>query len=822
MQGKRPTLVILGFLFCVMFVVTDLYTIQVYSDLNGQNGDYLDVINDHLVTDVGPPRAAFSLADLVEDLMAVTTDTTDTDMDNLVDSIEAIIGTSSTNNDTDFDKVRDDFEVWNGTDPLEPDSNFDGLPDYYELKATNPDPDGDGIDNAWDFDNDNDGVSDETDLSPFCYSQVEDSFHMEISTDGNPTYITLQLRPRDPAHLKLFYQYWDWPYDSEGSMKDLDYSEEDVRAIPQLNVMSNVIPSQSEISDYGILVTSDGMQVPLNPIWDGGDLVAFECKIFFPQSSQTEITIDTDLYWRIMGSTDIEAIALKASNEKCVFLGEDGSAIAGMDFPTAAPLQWIDLGDGTVALKTFNGAYLSLASDDTIVASRTFDETNEFRIIEVGDDIALNASNGMLVTLDSNDHLVALGTELMEAELFRKLDLGYQSEWTTLVTYPEPFMLTGFTVEESFGSDIGLFYSSSETQTVAANILISYTFMRNATNQLTDQPSILADNGVDVDTLFQSFTHRDEAFKSMGNDMMPVALDTLPDGEIFPVIISNEERTKTLEMSEVTPGMIAFDSNFVLDVSSFPVVTVRSLKTNFYNVSSYKALSLEETMSEIIGWELSETASFNILTMMMKWFSGVQLVSSVDALNVNYGVPENELFNVVQNAAISSLEALGALSEGVWIFQAFREMRLLKTGGFSFNSIVRSLRLKTTGLFGSWAKTSRNLGKINKGFTKAFKGLQKALVVFGILIDMGLSIYAGFLIADSIGGRVGSEIGGIYAFTGTLVAVVGAVLLYAIGMIPYVGWLISLGLVIADMFGNYSSKLTEWLTEAIFGEQEDV
>ncbi|MFX1370090.1 MAG: hypothetical protein ACFFAY_15985, partial [Promethearchaeota archaeon] len=718
--------------------------------------------------------------------------------------------------------LTDAFEVWNGFDPLEPDTNFDGLPDYYELEAADQDPDGDGIKNPWDFDNDNDGVGDEADLSPFCYSTVQDSFHMEIATDGNPTYITLQLRPRNPDHLKLFYQYWDWPYDTEGSMKDMDYSQEDVRAIPQLNVIANPIPSQSEVADYGLMVTPDGLQVPLNPVWDGGDLVAFECKIFFPQSSETNIIIDTNLYWRIMGNTDIKAVALRASNDMYVFLGEGDAAIAGMEYATAAPLQWIDLGDGYAAIKTFNGAYLSLANDNTIIASRDINENTEFRVVEVGDEIALNASNGLLVTLDGNDQLVALGTNLMDAELFTKLDLGYQSEWTTLVTYPEPFMLTGFTIEECFGSEIGLFYGSDETQAIAANILMSYTFMRNATNQLSDQLLILADNDVIVSSLSQSFTHRDEAFKTMGNDMMPTALDTLPAGEILPVIIANEDLTKTLEMSEVLPGMIAFNPSFVLDVSSYPVVTVRSLKTNFYNTSSYRAFSLEEVMAEVISWELSETASSNILTMMMKWFNGEQLVAAVEDIEVSYGIPENEIFNVVQNAAISSLEALGALSEGVWIYRAFKDLKILKKGGFGFNSIVRSLNLKNTGLIGSWAKTSRNLGKINKGFVKAFKGLQKALVVFGIVVDMALSIYAGFLIADSIGGRLGGEIGGIYAFTGTMVAVVGAVILYAIGMIPYVGWIISLGLVLADMFGNFSGKLTEWLTEVIFGEQEDV
>ncbi len=819
MQSTKHAIVVLSVIFIFMFVVSDVYTVQVWSTMKGADPNILE--ND-TEADIGAPRAAFSLASLVEELMSVTTDTRDADIDGLVDSIEAIIGTSPINNDSDYDRVRDDFEVWNGTDPLEPDSNFDGLPDYFELKATNPDVDGDGVDNAWDFDNDNDGVNDAADISPFCYSAVQDSFHMEIVTGGNPTYVTLQLRPRDPAHLKLFYQYWDWPYDSQGSMKDMDYSEEDVRAIPQLNIATDSSLSQSAVSDYGMLVTPTGFRIPLNPIWDNGDLLAFECKIFFPQSAQTSWAIDIDMFWRIMGNTDIEAVALGASNGMYVVLGENNSAIADGDNAHAGTLQWIDLGDGNVSIKTFNGAYLSLADNTTIGVSSILDDNARFAVTEVDDEIALKAINGLYITLSEDNHLLAQGDNLSEAERFHIVDLGYQSEWTTLVTYPEPFMLAGFTVEENFGSNLGLFYSSNRDCIIAADMVMTYEFMRNATNLLTDQSGILANNGIDVDSLSSSFTHRDEAFKSMSNDMLPDVLRSLPDGEILPVIIANIDRSRILEMSEILSGVMTLDDSFFLNVTRFPVLTVRTLKTNFYNTSSFGALALDDVMSEVVSWGLSDTATFNILTMMMKWFNGEQLVTSIDDIPLSFGTPDDECFNMAQNIIIGSLEALGGLSEIVWIWKAFKEMKVLEKGGFVFNSIVRSLKTGSTSLIGAWAKTSTSLAKINKGFTKAFKSFQKALIVAGIVLDVGLSIYAAILIADSIGGRLGSEIGAIYGVAGAAFAVVGALLLFAIGEIPYVGWLIALGLVLADLIGGYSDKLIEWLTGAIFGDQEDV
>jgi hemolysin activation/secretion protein len=49
-------------------------------------------------------------------------------------------------------------------------------------------------------------------------------------------------------------------------MRDLDNSLEDLKIVPQLNLTINVPPSQADVKDYGILVTSSGLQVPLNPI----------------------------------------------------------------------------------------------------------------------------------------------------------------------------------------------------------------------------------------------------------------------------------------------------------------------------------------------------------------------------------------------------------------------------------------------------------------------------------------------------------------------------------------------------------------------------
>jgi len=160
----------------------------------------------------------------------------DTDNDGLYDTVEILLGTDPYNNDSDFDQLDDFFEVQHNLDPLNPDSNNDGISDYTETYNVSLDMDGDGVPNAWDTDNDGDGVNDGKDLSPFSKTSMNDYFSVDIKTNGNPSFMDFQIRPKNPNHLTLPLQYWDWPKDAEGLMRDLDDSEEDVFILPYLEM----------------------------------------------------------------------------------------------------------------------------------------------------------------------------------------------------------------------------------------------------------------------------------------------------------------------------------------------------------------------------------------------------------------------------------------------------------------------------------------------------------------------------------------------------------------------------------------------------------
>ena len=114
-------------------------------------------------------------------------DSTDTDGDGLSDGMEVNqLGIIPTLDDSDGDTITDDLEVrgftYNGQrwylDPFEADTNQDGILDTsecpawsiiskdYDLNATCPDTDGDGVPDLFDDDNDDDGAKDAVDLSP--------------------------------------------------------------------------------------------------------------------------------------------------------------------------------------------------------------------------------------------------------------------------------------------------------------------------------------------------------------------------------------------------------------------------------------------------------------------------------------------------------------------------------------------------------------------------------------------------------------------------------------------------------------------------------
>ena len=771
------------------------------------------------------PVAQTSLSSIVSALKSVTTNMTDTDGDSLPDSVETVIGTDFNNTDSDFDRLTDSYEIENDLDPLNPDSNNDGLPDYYEVTdVLSLDLDGDNITNGWDFDNDGDGVNDALDLSPFAKSTMSSSFHFDITTNGLPTYITFQLRPQNPEYLKLLNQFWNWKdCDKEGIMKDLDSSLDDVQIVPMLNLSANIVPEQSKVMDYGITIESNQAYVPLYAVSEYGNIVAFSGKMVYPLGPPLNLSANVELIWQVIGKSDQDTTAILAQNGRYLSILSDGTVVANSsEISSEETLQWVDLGANTVAFRAANGLYLSVADDGTIFANAS--EVDDREMFELSDNgggkTALKACNGKYLTVSNDGTLVASSTGKIWSWLYKRylstsdfimIDTDVVSESYVLATYKEPFMLTGLKVEENYGSSFGLFFSHDRNQTIAANILLAYDFLRNSTTQLSEMPAILAEYDSEVFSQIDWFGHKDEALKSLATEVMPNILNALSAGagsQILPIITSVEDHFVTLDMAQLISGSYIMGVYCNATLTYEPIVTSKSLKMDLYNTTSYEALEIDDMMVEVEQWEQDEDAAYQLMSMMSAWNAGEQFITSVGSNKTEFDFFGEYLniFNTVRKYGFGAFKVYKTAFRG---YEAYRIVsstltKLTKQGWSIGGKTFRSM-------FKVWKANWKKIGAAKTGKFAAFKRIGYVLDMVGALIETGIAIYSLFQILDSGLTPMGLNT----ALLGLLMNLMYSMTLAMIGVIPVVGWLISLAIALSDLIGNWSTKLFNAILSAI-------
>ena len=213
---------------------------------------------------VVPPTESLSALSLSSNLQRAAAEEDrdpdgDDDGDTLTNLQEERLGTDPNDDDTDGDGITDDaevhgFEALDGQmyylDPLSADTNGDGLTDGMECPqllrrsstalspaATCQNTDGEleddselpRVPDAFDGDNDGDGVPDKVDLSP--YSAVGSSqspfnrrtplpLSVEDLQAGQPVLVDLQIRPKNSDHLAYALNVLDWPTgDNDGQIQ---------------------------------------------------------------------------------------------------------------------------------------------------------------------------------------------------------------------------------------------------------------------------------------------------------------------------------------------------------------------------------------------------------------------------------------------------------------------------------------------------------------------------------------------------------------------------------------------------------------------------
>lgn len=792
-------------------------------------------IGDVMIDELDPPKNPYSLKDLVIGLQTASVNKNDTDGDGLYDSVEAVLGTDFKNNDSDFDNLNDTYEVYNSLDPLDPDTNRDGLPDYTEVTNVNLDLDNDGIPNAWDFDNDNDGVIDRLDESPFAKSTIHNKFYFNITTDEAPIFLTLQVRTEDPDHLRLIEQSWNWPYDAEGSMKDLDNSLRDLMITPWLRLTSNDIPDQQDVLTYGMIVTSNGWDVSLRPIWEYGTIVGLSGTMYHP-SPPKNLSLQAELVWKVMGFSDVPLKALETGSGTYVTIGRGGVAVANTSQALEGGLELVNLGGNKTALRVPSGAYLSIANNGTLVANgSTIGARETFFLDNRSDNIGFKSSfNDKYLSVSGVDGVIIANSS--EFVGFYVVDLGYYPELKQLVTYNDNFMLTGFSIEECHGTDIGLFYNDTKNGPIRACMLLDYVYCLNDTTTIWDIPAVLAEYNVTLLNYTESFPQKYQASFELATELIPTILNSLPENQTLPIIIILDDYSKMVDLSDVLNGSyVAGNSNFI-NMTGVPLIFSKSLKMNFYNTSINRQLIYEELFYEVGSWGLSYNTTVNLMTFVIHWYIGVQTVMSVG----NISTMENPIsipfviidINVALAIGQAKLDLIGGafIGAGLTVIELKATARMEKIYrqciALAPQSPLAKLGITDSKLL-NWQKIKiQDAMKSNK----FFKTLKVASYVT-LVIDIALSFYFAYnsiksgwdtaaQLEEVWDEAYGSDYGTVY----TILAVIGYGLLvyFTIGLF-LLGTVLTAGMgsfiliLVLTLFLVGFSVVLDWLISSLTG-----
>ncbi|MFW9932302.1 MAG: hypothetical protein ACFFDR_06565, partial [Candidatus Thorarchaeota archaeon] len=844
---KRNRFVLISVLIILILVSLDFEQAVSHRYMRNDETEELmtgetSLIRNELSETATPPRTPKDLRNLVLELTEVTPEAnrTDADGDGLYDPVEAVIGTNPSSNDTDHDNVTDYYEVLNGLDPLNPDSNDDGIADYDEINVV-LDLDNDDIPNAWDFDNDGDGVNDDPDLSPFACSTVEDYFDIHIQTDGEPTFINIQLVPEKLEHLKLFYQTWDWPDDDEGLMQDHDKSKDDLRIDPLLKISTTSIPNETALAEMNIEATGQEMYVKLTPVVEYETIVALNARILYTDPVPFDINLRAELIWNIFGASDATVNVLK-SNDKYLSYGKDMRAICNITDPAyAIPLEMIIISDTELrtkfALKIIGGPFLSVNPATGILAF-TGSSIGQYETFLFLNDLGwISGYNGDVFSINTDGTMVLRYSPRPTFELVETVHVSN----TDLVKYKEPCRITGITVEEFYGTDMGIFYNSTDiNQTMSANWLMTYVFMNNATTTMSDMPTILEEYNITISSSFDTARDKYQALVVLSNELIPGALVGNLHSEFMPIIIALEERCKTLDLSNSLSGTYMMDQSCDFNLVASDLYTTKSMKTNWYNSTTNIVLSPLELCVVVATLDLSEMASVNLLTAILRWNTGIYQVTKVNEILQSFKGPESEELDIVSGVLYGGLEFLNLNGRlivacraweilasyignynriGLGLDEINARLNLIKKRlGDGVGFLDNVLSLGKSKRWCTWLKHIDTLNmNTNTRFSRFFKCFEKVLFVIGLLVDIGLSIWAGFAIADQIGGQLGRDLGTNYGVIASIMGLLIIALVLIIEQIPLVGWIIALVACIVDAAGGFSARLVEYLTKLFFG-----
>ncbi|NIN53499.1 MAG: hypothetical protein GTN80_10315 [Nitrososphaeria archaeon] len=271
-------------------------------------------------------------------------------------------------------------------------------------------------------------------------------------------------------------------------------------------------------------------------------------------------------------------------------------------------------------------------------------------------------------------------------------------------------------------------------------------------------------------------------------------MDSLPSGEVLPIITALEDNFAKVEMGELTPtdGGISY----AVDLRNEPIITSKSFIMNWYDTTSREPIQ-EGILDEMQSWGLDSDTLSKVVKFIAAWSAGDYTVTKIGSELVTFEKMEEPVvldsLGKVFDFGLTALDLTRA-SYGVYLY---------------LNRVPNVSGLSTASKTSAWADIKnicKEIQSVRTGALGKIGTVSRCLQYAGNALTAGVAIYTFFDVASRSGW---STLGVAVALYYVDMILAYALVIEMVAMIPYVGWILALGIVISDAIGGWFGDLVD-------------
>jgi|GEM_PF-1975352 len=424
-------------------------------------------------------------------------------------------------------------------------------------------------------------------------------------------------------------------------------------------------------------------------------------------------------------------------------------------------------------------------------------------LISIPDDRDIDgiyAQNTLFLDVDADGGMDLVSVDAVKEKKFGATDLTFQisskfieESAVILMRDTEAFQITGLQVEEHLGTDAEVITAQEAETTVYMTSMFLNRFAQTDISMegaIAEYEGYVLESSSVLEKRSGRYAHFNEALLSVGKIL---AEDIAPDASVeTPVLILTDGQSQYVDLSDLSDTALSAD---VLSLDLATAEVVRSKQVMLKWVKEGAVLSTEDIN------EMVQTGSGDIE------FASDELDATAELLaewTIGYGgvvaVGDDSI------PAVSTTTYAEALSNWAVLVKAKSAVSKIPMGANLFNSAWSS----ATGS-AIIAKPVYQAGQINSYYRSMYTYQEKmaqfskvgnVLRGAGIVVDVAVSVYSGYLYGNSIGEVGGTSAGIIGGITYGLMVTTYNLTLFALNFIPG-GWIISGALFIDSFIASY-------------------